>query len=142
MTIKPNDFYAKLGELCNDNIMGLFYDLTSYFMSSIKMENTDDIEYDFNHADKRFYMTIVGKEDSAMIRVHPEGIPKGDAVIYVEYRTRRREFETNGKRIAVFDAGQWEVNSDSCKPIDFERCTTWAHSDITSEIMKKWRKGA
>ena len=106
------------------------------------MENTDDIEYDFNHADKRFYMVIVGKEDSVLIRIHPEGIPKGDAVIYVEYLTRRREFEKNGKRMAVFDAGQWEVNSDSCKPIDFERCTTWTHSDITSEIMKKWRKGA
>ena len=142
MTIKPNDFYTKLGEFCNDDVIGLFYDLTSYFMSSIKMENTDDIEYDFNHADKRFYMTIIGIDDSVMIRIHPEGIPKGDAIVYVEYLTRRREFETNGKRTPVFDAGQWEMNSDSCRPIEFERCTSWVHSDITSEIMKKWRKGA
>ena len=134
MTIKPNDFYTKMNELCNDNVRSLFKDLTDYFLSSIKMENTDDIEYDFNHFDKRFYMSVIGKEDCAVIRIHPEGIPKGDAVIYVEYRTRRHEFE-NGKRIPVFDAGQWEMNSDSCRVIEFVRCKTLAHADVVREIM-------
>ncbi len=132
--MKPNDFYTKMNELCNDNVRSLFKDLTDYFLSSIKMENTDDIEYDFNHADKNFDMIIVGKEDSVSIRINTEGIPKGDAVIFVEYLTRRHEFE-NGKRTPVFDAGQWEMNSDSARVIEFKRCTTLVHSDVVREIM-------
>ena len=140
MTIKPNDFYTKLGELCNDNIMGLFYELTSYLFSSVQMENTDDIEYDFNHVDKRFYMIIIGKEDSIMININPEGIPKGDAVVYVEYRTRRRSFETDGRRIPAYDAGQWIINSHSCQLQEYEHCNSWTHFDIVQNIMRNWRK--
>ena len=140
MTINANDFYTKLGELCNDNIMGLFYELTSYFFSSIQMENTDDIEYDFNHTDKRFYMIIIGKEDSIMISINTEGIPKGDAIVYVEYRTRRRSFETDGRRIAVYDAGQWMLNSHSCQLQEYEHCKSWMHSDIVQNTMRNWRK--
>jgi hypothetical protein len=138
MTIKPNDFYNKLGEWCDGGIVSLFYDLTAYLMSSIKMENTDDVEYNFTGADKSMYMIIIGKEDSVKIDIRPEGIPKGDAIVYVTYYIRRRDLESiyGDKRVAVCDAGQWRINSKGLNLEEYEGRKTLNHFDVVKEIMK------
>ena len=138
MTIKPNDFYNKLGEWCNNGIVSLFYDLTAYLMSSIKMEKTDDVEYNFTGADKSMYMIIIGKEDSVKIDIRPEGTPHGDAIVYVTYYLRRRDIESiyGDKRVAVCDSGQWCINNKGLILEEYEGRKTLNHFDVVKEIMK------
>ena len=138
MTIKPNEFYNKLGEWCNNEIVSLFYDITAYLMSSIKMENTDDVEYNFTGTDKSMYMIIIGKEESIKIDIRPEGIPQGDAIVYVTYYLRRRDLESiyGDKRITACDAGQWCINSKGLNLEEYEGRKTLNHFDIVKEIMK------
>lgn len=140
MNIKPNDFYKKMGEWCNSNIVALFYDITAYILSAVKMENTDDVFYDFNPYGKEMNMLVLGKEDSVQIEIRPEGIPNGDAIMYVRYYLRIRERETtyqlrrNG--VCVCDDCQWQISSKSFTLEKYVGCKTLNHFDVIKAIMK------
>ena len=138
MNIKPNDFYNKMGEWCNSNIVALFYDITAYILSAVKMENTDDVFYDFKHYDKEMNMLVLGKEDSVQIEIRPEGIPNGDAIVYVRYYLRRRECETiyQLRRNGVCDVCQWQINSKSFNLEEYDGCKSLNHFEVIKEIMK------
>ena len=135
MTVKPNDFYNKLNEWY-PSAMGKFYELTSFLLSTVSMENTDDIIYETCWDGTLTYI-IVGAEES--IQLCYRGDKHDGCYLSITYYERNRKMELDHgpdfhwcdfrtgtyykwddttipvekRRMCVFDTPQWEMNNQS-----------------------------
>lgn len=130
--MRANEFYQKIDEWYSADIMKLFYEITEYFFSTIKMTNTDDVTYEAINTDHSLTMIITGVNDSVTINIHDNN------VMYVSYGIRNSEMEAiyGGNRCATLDTPQWVINSGDCEITEYENTTNFVHSDSVQAIFQ------